>query len=143
MTNWLILHYKLPSKPTALRVYIWRKLKRMGAILLHDSVWVVPETTRTAEQYQWLMAEVQEMGGNAYYWKATSILEEHDQSIVTKFKKQVDDMYSKLLKKMDKPGADPKEISQEYQLAASQDFFGSELGIRVREKLTSKRGEKP
>jgi hypothetical protein len=143
MTTWLLLHYKLPSKPTALRVYIWRKLKRMGAILLHDSIWVVPETTRTAEQYQWLMAEVQEMGGNAYYWRATSILEEHDHSVIAKFKKQVDDMYSKLLKKMDKSGADPREISQEYQLAASQDFFGSELGKRVREKLTSKRGEKP
>lgn len=143
MTNWLLLHYKLPSKPTALRVYIWRKLKRMGAILLHEAVWVVPETTRTAEQYQWLMAEVEEMGGDAYYWRASSIHGGHDQAIVEKFKKQVDDMYSILLKKMDKPGADPKEISQAYQLAASQDFFGSELGKRVRIQLTSKRGEKP
>lgn len=142
MTNWLLLHYKLPSKPTALRVYVWRKLKRMGAILLHDAVWVVPETTRTAEQFQWLTAEVHEMGGNAYYWRATSIVEEHDAAIIADFKKQVDDMYSKLLKKMAKPGADPKEISQEFQLAASQDFFHSKLGRRVREKLTSKRGEK-
>jgi len=142
MTDWLLLHYKLPSKPTALRVYIWRKLKRMGAILLHDSVWVVPETTRTAEQFQWLMAEVQEMGGNAYYWRATSILEEHDQSIIEKFKKQVDDVYSKLLKGIDKPGVDLQEVSQQYQQAASQDFFNSELGKQVREKLTSKRGEK-
>jgi len=142
MTDWLLLHYKLPSKPTALRVYIWRKLKRMGAILLHDSVWVAPETTRTAEQFQWLMAEVQEMGGNAYYWRATSILEEHDQSIIEKFKKQVDDVYFKLLKRIDKPGTDLQEISQQYQQAASQDFFNSELGKQVREKLTSKRGEK-
>lgn len=142
MTTWLLLHYKLPSKPSALRVYIWRKLKRMGAILLHDSVWVVPETTRTAEIYQWLMAEVEEMGGNAHYWRASSVLEEHDRAMVEKFKKQVDDTYAKLLKKIEKPNADLKEISQAYQLAASQDFFGSELGRRVRDKLTSKRGEK-
>ena len=143
MTNWLLLHYKLPSKPSALRVYIWRKLKRMGAILLHDSVWVVPQTARTVEMYQWLVAEVEEMGGSAYYWRASSILEEHDQSIIEQFKEQVDDVYSKLLKKINKPGADLKEISSQYQLAASQDFFGSELGKRVREKLTSKRGEQP
>jgi hypothetical protein len=102
MTDWLLLHYKLPSKPSALRVYIWRKLKRMGAILLHDAIWVVPDSPRTAEQFQWLRAEVQEMGGNAYYWRATSILEEHDQTIMEKFKKQVDEVYTKLLKIIDR-----------------------------------------
>jgi hypothetical protein len=124
-------------------VYVWRKLKRVGAILLHDSVWVVPETRRTAEVYQWLMAEVEEMGGSAHYWRASSILEEHNRAMVEEFKKQVDDVYSKLLKKIGRPNANLKEISQAYQLAASQDFFGSDLGKRVREKLTSKRGEKP
>jgi len=142
MTDWLLLHYKLPSKPTALRVYIWRKLKRMGAILLHDSVWVVPETTRTAEQFQWLMAEVQEMGGSTFYWRANSILAEHDQAIARQFKKQADDAYAKLLKKIDKPRADLQEISKQYQQAASLDFFNSDLGKQVREKILSKRGER-
>jgi len=36
MSTWLLLHYKLPTKPSALRVYTWRKLRRLGAILLHD-----------------------------------------------------------------------------------------------------------
>ena len=142
MTNWLLLHYKLPSNPSALRVYTWRKLKRMGAILLHDAIWVVPETNRTTEQYQWLMAEVHEMGGEAYYWRATSISEENDQSIVEKFNKQVDAVYAKLLKKLEKSGANLQEISQQYQQTATQDFFHSKLGLRVREKLMSKRGEK-
>lgn len=140
MTDWLLLHYKLPSKPSALRVYIWRKLRRLGALLLHDTVWVVPETTRTAEQYQWLAAEVQEMGGEAYYWRATSVMEERDDAIIEKFNKQLTDVYSRLLKNIDKSGADLQQLSQEYQQAASQDFFHSELGKRVREKLTSKRG---
>ena len=142
MTNWLLLHYKLPSKPTALRVYIWRKLKKMGAILLHDAIWVVPENTRTAEQYQWLTAEVEEMGGSAHYWRATSIISEHDKSVIETFNKQVDEIYFKLLKKLDKPRANLQEISQQYQQAVAQDFFHSKLGQLVREKLTSKRGEK-
>jgi len=143
MTNWLLLHYKLPSKPSALRVYIWRKLKRLGAILLHDSIWVVPENERTSEQYQWLMAEIREMGGNAYYWKAVSILEEHDREVIEKFNRQVEDIYSKLLIEIDNSEADLQEISQQYQQAASQDFFQSGLGKQVREKLTLKRGGKP
>jgi Protein ChrB, N-terminal len=142
MTTWLLLHYKLPNKPSALRVYIWRKLKRLGAILLHEAVWVLPDLPRTAEQIQWLTAEVQEMGGEAYSWRANPILGESDEAITQQFNKQVDVVYSDLLKKLEKSSADLQEISRQYQLAAAQDFFHSKLGLRVREKLTSKRGEK-
>jgi hypothetical protein len=142
MTAWLLLHYKLPNKPSALRVYIWRKLKRVGAILLHDAVWVLPENPRTLEQVQWLTAEIQEMGGDAYYWRASTVLNEQAQSIVQQFNEQVDAVYSDLLKRLEKPGVDLQEISQKYQEAASKDFFHSKPGMLVREKLTAKRGEK-
>jgi DNA-binding transcriptional regulator PaaX len=142
MTNWLLLHYKLPSKPSALRVYIWRKLKRLGAILLHEAVWVLPDQPRTAEQVQWLTAEIQEMGGEAYSWRANIILGEDNESISQRFNEQVDKVYSDLLKKLEKPRADLQEISKQYQQATAQDFFHSKLGLRVREKLTSKRGGK-
>jgi DNA-binding transcriptional regulator PaaX len=142
MANWLLLHYKLPSKPSALRVYIWRKLKRLGAILLHDAVWILPDQPRTAEQIQWLTAEIQEMGGEAYSWRASTILEENNESIKQQFNEQVDEIYSNLLKKLEKPRANLQEISKQYQQAAAQDFFHSKLGLRVREKLTSRRGGK-
>ena len=142
MTNWLLLHYKLPNKPSALRVYIWRKLKRLGAILLHEAVWVLPDQPRTAEQVQWLTAEIQEMGGEAYSWRANTILGKTDEEITQKFNEQVDAVYVELLKKLQKSRVDLQEISREYQQAASQDFFHSNLGVRVREKLTAKRGEK-
>ena len=141
MSTWLLLHYKLPHKPSALRVYIWRKLKRLGAVLLHETVWVLPDLPRTAEQIQWLTAEIQEMGGEAYSWKASTILGERDEAIAQQFNEQVDAVYSDLLKKLEKPRADLQEISRQYQQAASQDFFQSKLGLLVRQKLTSKRGE--
>jgi len=142
MTAWLLLHYKLPNKPSALRVYVWRKLKRLGAILLHESIWVLPDQPRTAEQIQWLTAEIQEMGGEAYSWRANTILGTDDESVTGQFKAQVDAIYSGLLKRLEKPGADLEEISRLYQQAVSQDFFRSQLGQQVRKKLTSRRGEK-
>ena len=142
MTTWLLLHYKLPSKPSALRVYIWRKLKRLGAILLHEAIWVLPDQPRTAEQVQWLTAEIQEMGGEAYSWRANAILGDNDETLIQQFNEQVDTIYSDLLKRLDKSKVDLQEISREYQQVASQDFFGSKLGLRVREKLTSRRGDK-
>jgi hypothetical protein len=134
MTTWLLLHYKLPSQPSALRVYIWRKLKRIGALLLHDAVWVLPDLPRTAEQVQWLAAEIQEMGGNGYAWRANAIWGQENESLVELFKEQVDTVYSTLLKKLEKSSVDLEEISRQYQIAASQDFFHSELGLQVREK---------
>jgi len=142
MNTWLLLHYKLPNKPSALRVYIWRKLKRLGAILLHEAIWVLPDLPRTAEQVQWLTAEIQEMGGEAYSWRANTILGQGDESITQQFNEQVDAVYSDLLKKLEKPRADLHGISRGYQQTAAQDFFHSKLGYLVREKLTSKRGEK-
>ena len=114
----------------------------MGAILLHEAVWVLPDTPRTAEQVQWLAAEIQEMGGNAYYWRANTFLGEHDISILQQFNEQVDALYSDLLKRLEKPRADLQEIAKQYQQASAQDFFKSKLGVLVREKLTAKRGEK-
>jgi hypothetical protein len=142
MSTWLLLHYKLPNKPSALRVYIWRKLKRLGAILLHEAVWVLPDSPRAAEQVQWLTAEIQEMGGEAYAWRASSILGQDDESLTQQFNEQVDAVYSDLLKKLEKPRADLQEISRQYQQTTAQDFFHSKLGLQVREKLTLKRGEK-
>lgn len=141
MTNWLLLHYKLPSQPSALRVYAWRKLKRLGAILLHEAIWVLPDQPRTAEQIQWIAAEIEEMGGNAYYWRASSLLSAQEDAVRHQFEQQADALYSSLLKRLEKSKPDLQEISRLYQQALSRDFFQSRLGVLVREKLTSKRGE--
>lgn len=142
MTTWLLLHYKLPNQPSALRVYTWRKLKKLGAILLHEAIWVLPDSPRTAEQFQWLSAEIQEMGGEAYSWRANAIIGEDDEALIQQFNGQVDAIYSNLLKKLGKARADLQEISREYQQATTQDFFHSKLGLQVKDVLMAKRGEK-
>ena len=63
--RWLLLLHRVPPEPTANHVSVWRKLKRLGAILLHDAVWVLPPSPRTREEFQWLASEVRERGGDA------------------------------------------------------------------------------
>jgi hypothetical protein len=48
--QWVLLLFKAPPEPTARRVYVWRTLKRLGALLLHDAVWVLPATPYTVEK---------------------------------------------------------------------------------------------
>lgn len=45
-TRFLLLVYRMPSKPTAGRVAVWRTLKKAGAAYVQDSVCVVPDTQR-------------------------------------------------------------------------------------------------
>ena len=74
MGKWVLLHYKIPPEPSAPRVYIWRKLKRIGAILYQDAVWVLPDNPRTREQFQWLAAEVVDLGGR---WIIPGLIQGH------------------------------------------------------------------
>ena len=55
-STWLLLAYKVPREPSANRVYVWRKLKRLGAVALQDAVWVLPATAHTRERFRWLAA---------------------------------------------------------------------------------------
>ncbi|WKZ35088.1 MAG: hypothetical protein QY332_15850 [Anaerolineales bacterium] len=141
MTTWLLFHYKLPSKPSALRVYVWRKLKRLGAILLNEAVWILPDTPKTAEQFQWLVAEIQEMKGEVALWRSNLILGQSEDMLVEKFRQQVDSEYKMLLKLLDRKQPDLSKASQEYQQIMTRDYFRSEIGRQVKKRLLVLRGK--
>jgi hypothetical protein len=140
VTNWLLMIYKIPQKPTAGRVYVWRKLKKLGAILLHDAAWVLPATDHTREQLRWLAAEVVEMKGEATVWEAKSILGADEGRLIGHFQKQVDTTYNQILGALKKKKVDLGAISRQYQQIQSQDYFKSELGRKAREAIISAKG---
>jgi hypothetical protein len=139
--NWLLLLYKLPAAPSAPRVYIWRKLKRLGALLVLDSTWVLPDTPRTLEQFQWLATEIIEMGGEALLWKSHPALVGHEEDLYQQFIAQLDDGYAILLADLQQPDPDFEHISRQYQQLKNRDYFNSEMGVQVREALIARRGE--
>lgn len=141
MKSWLLLVYKVPSEPSARRVYVWRKLKRLGAILLHDAVWVLPAATRTREQLQWLAAEIQEMEGEALLWEAQQFYPDQEAYLIQQFMAQVDDVYQAILAELASENPDLAALSRRYQQAKSQDYFQSPLGEQVRAALMEARGD--
>lgn len=42
MASWLLLIYTLPSQPSRKRAYVWRELKKLGALYLRDGVALLP-----------------------------------------------------------------------------------------------------
>lgn len=138
MHSWVLLLYKLPSEPSARRVHIWRKLKRLGAVSLQDAVWVLPATAWTVEQFQWLAVEIREMGGTAMVWEASLRLDGQDDDLIRQFSAQVEATYTQILTDLASPDLDHHDLtvlSRRYQQAQAQDYFHSALGQRVREAL--------
>ena len=138
--GWLLLVYKVPHEPSANRVSTWRKLKRLGAILLHDAVWVLPYSPRTAEQFQWLASDIGDLGGEAFVWRASLSLDGQNVALVRQFVEQAEALYGEILTALEQPDPDLAVLSRRYQQARAQDYFNSPLGQRVREALLAARG---
>ena len=62
---WLLLIHNLPPKPDYFRVKIWRRLQRIGAVAIKNSVYAMPRTDQTLEDLQWTLREIKEGGGDA------------------------------------------------------------------------------
>jgi DNA-binding transcriptional regulator PaaX len=139
-TSWVLLVYKVPREPTSSRAMIWRKLKRLGALLLHDAVWVLPATPWTREQFQWLAVEISELEGEAYLWESHLLLNGQAEALVQQFQARVDAAYQEILEELSQEDVDLVALSRKYQQVRALDYFRSELGIHVRERLMSARG---
>jgi len=62
---WLLLVYLLPAGRSPVRVKVWRRLQRVGAVLLKNSAWVMPESDEAREDFEWMRAEIGAGGGEA------------------------------------------------------------------------------
>ncbi|MGQ0634553.1 MAG: Chromate resistance protein ChrB [Planctomycetaceae bacterium] len=138
--KWLLLTYRIPREPTAGRVYVWRKMKQLGAIAVQGAVWVLPATPRTQEQFQWLATEIAELGGEATYWLAEALNGGQEQSLVQKFKGSIEETYREILAGLKLKGPDLKALARRYQETQPRDYFHSELGRKVRQKLLAAHG---
>ena len=72
-TRWVLLLYGLPTKKGAVRISLWRALRKCGALSLKTSAYLLPETPEHTERSQWLAQQVRDGGGEATLIHATEI----------------------------------------------------------------------
>jgi hypothetical protein len=65
MTHWLLFLYALPSGHGSQRVGLWRNLKKLGALPLKTSAYLLPDTAAHYERFQWLAKQLRDGGGEA------------------------------------------------------------------------------
>jgi hypothetical protein len=72
-TSWLLLLYSLPTNRNTERVAVWRRLKKMGAVQIKTSTYLLPDEAAQHEQFQWLAKQIRDYGGDSTLVRAQEI----------------------------------------------------------------------
>lgn len=68
--KWLLLIHQIPPRPPYLRTKIAKRLARLGSVPVKNSVYVLPASDATLEDFQWVRREVVAGGGDAFVCEA-------------------------------------------------------------------------
>src|SRR6476659_11095690 len=96
--SWLLLIHQLPAKPAYLRVKIWRRLQSMGAVAVKNAVHALPMSEGSQEDFEWLLREIVEGGGEAFLCEARLIDGLSDEEVRGLFDKARDADYGEIVK---------------------------------------------
>src|SRR4030042_3944657 len=91
--KWVILSHQTPPKPPSSRVKIWRCLQTIGAAQLKHSVYILPFTKQTHEDFQWLRQQIIAQQGNATIFMVDSIEGINEREIEGKFRERRNGVY--------------------------------------------------
>src|ERR671937_928434 len=84
--RWLILVHQLPARPSNLRVRVWRRLQQIGAVVLRNSLYVLPSTDEAREDFNWIREEIVSSGGQVSVLEASVIDGYTDAELVQQFR---------------------------------------------------------
>jgi hypothetical protein len=130
-TRWLLLIHQIPPKPDYFRVKIWRRLQRVGSVAIKNSVYVLPKSDQTLEDFQWILREIAEGGGEASLCEAGFVEGLSDSQIEALFREARDADYASI-------ADEARELSKKHHPRRADEDARSELetdASRLRKRL--------
>jgi hypothetical protein len=136
--GWLLLIHQIPPKPNYFRVKIWRRLQRLGAVGIKNSVYALPGTEQAQEDLNWVLREIVEGGGDASLVEARLVEGLNDEQVKEMFRAARDADYQAiaddaraLARRLPRKGelAEDKRGDLEAALARLQKRAGEVAGI--------------
>ena len=97
MSQWLLLIHQIPPKPTYLRVKVWRRLQRLGAVAIKNSVYALPVSEQAHEDLEWILREIVAGGGDASLCEARFVEGLTDDAVIALFHAARESDYDELL----------------------------------------------
>src|SRR5437762_6847823 len=139
-TSWLLLLYSLPTRQKTERVAVWRRFKKIGAIQIKTSTYLLPDEPAQHEQFQWLAKQIRDYGGDSTLVRAQEIEGLTREKVVSLFNAARDKEYVELRKVLQNFVARRKKSDAELAVAELErltkhfrelrqiDFFDSPRG---------------
>lgn len=143
--KWLVLMHQVPPKPDYLRVKVRRRLQRIGAVALKNSVYVLPARDDTREDFEWLVREIVADGGDATLCLATMLAGASDAELKAAFRGEADREYAAIGRDAGL-GMPPERLRRRLEAAMRNDFFGAsglEAAERALERGASTQAGRP
>ena len=84
--EWLCLLFFLPSTQGHARVQAWRRLQRVGAVLLKNAAYALPASPESREDLEWIKQEIVNSGGQAMVLAMRALDAATEEEIVATFR---------------------------------------------------------
>src|SRR3989475_9820781 len=151
-TSWLLLLYSLPSDRNTERVAVWRRLKKMGAVQIKTSTYLLPDEPAQHEQFQWLAQQIRDYGGDSTLVRAQEIEGLTREKVVSLFNAARDKEYVDLKKALqafigrrrksdaDFAATELERLTKQFRDLRQIDFFDSARGHDVAMLLSRAEG---
>jgi len=139
-TSWLLLLYSLPTRQKTERVAVWRRFKKIGAIQIKTSTYLLPDEPAQYEQFQWLAQQIRDYGGDSTLVRVKEIEGLNKEKVVAMFNDARAKNYGELKKSLESfiirrkkidvelAAAELERLTRQFRDIREVDFFDSPRG---------------
>jgi hypothetical protein len=138
--SWLLLLFSLPTNHNTERVAVWRRLKKMGAVPIKTSTYLLPDAPAQYEQFQWLAQQIRDYGGDSTLVRAQEIEGLTKEKVIAMFNDVRAKDYGEVRKALQSFIAHRKKMDAEAATAALERFTRLFREIRAVDFFDSPRG---
>jgi hypothetical protein len=95
--GWLLLIYRVASEPSSNRVWVWRELKRIGALYLQNCICIVPDRPDLREAILAVRDRIDTMEGSSNFIEIPRLSDRDRQSVISEFRALVALQYEEIV----------------------------------------------
>src|SRR5919106_2446880 len=99
---WILIIYRVPHDPPGRRTYVWRYMKRLGAVYLQQAVAILPDLPKLRTTLEALAARIREFPGEVSLLQTTSPSSEWEQDLIRQFNQARDAEYEELMENIER-----------------------------------------
>src|SRR5450759_4092327 len=97
VNHFTVLVYRLPPKPTAARVAVWRQLKKIGAIYLQQSVCVFPTNSALRRDLAPILERIGDAAGEFHLLALRKLDPAEEAKLIQQFQDQTSSHYQEII----------------------------------------------